>query len=105
MRYIDKQPGYDVATAREALYYIGSALIYKKSPDLALKYFYKCDEASRKIDKEPSGFMIMTNLKIAQIYLQQGKKKLVRTQAEKLLNWDDYRGSHMEAKKLLDKLN
>jgi len=103
-RYIDKQPGYDLETAREALYYIGSALIYRKNFDLALKYLYKCDEASRKIDKEPTGFMIMTNVKIAQIYSNQGKKSLVKKQADKLLNWDDYRGSHAEAKKLLDNL-
>ena len=36
--------------------------------DLALRYFYKCDEASRLLDEEPSGFMAKLNLKVGQIY-------------------------------------
>lgn len=104
LRYMDKQPGYDVATAREALYYIANSLMYKKKHDIALKYFYKCDEASRTVDKEISGFMIMANLKIAQIYYEQGKKSLVKKQAEKILSWKDYGNSHNEANKLLQKI-
>lgn len=104
LRYIDKQPGYDVGTAREALYYIGYALMSKRKYDMALKYFYKCDEACRKLDDKPSGFMILTNLKIAEIYYYQNKKNLARKQYEKVLHWDDYKGSHSKAKDLLNKL-
>ena len=104
IKYIDKQPGYDVGTAREALYYIGYALMSKRQYKMALKYFYKCDEACRKLDDKPSGFMILTNLKIAEIYYRQGKKELARKQCEKVLNWDDYKGSQSKAEDLLKKL-
>ena len=104
-RYIDHQPGYDVATAREALYYIGTALMNKRNLDMALKYLYKADEASRKIDKTPSGFMIQTNMKIARIYESLNKKTLAKEQYRKILKWDDYRGSHDEANDALKRLN
>jgi tetratricopeptide (TPR) repeat protein len=104
IRYIDKQPGYDVKTAREALYYIGYALQSKRKYDIAVKYLKKCDEASKKIDDEPSGFRILANLKIAQIYFLQKKNKLTRKYANKVINWDDYKGSHKVAEELLSKL-
>jgi tetratricopeptide (TPR) repeat protein len=103
-RYIDKQPGYDVSTAREALYYIGTSLLYKKNLDMALKYFYKADEASRKVDKEITGFMVQTNIKIAKIYETQNKTNLAIQQYQKILSWDDYRGSHAEATEAIKRL-
>lgn len=96
-RYIDNLPGYDVSTAREACYYIGTALMNRQNLDLALKYLYKCDEASRKIDKEPTGFMILTNLKIGKINDMQGKREQAKAQYKKVLGWKDYQGSHFEA--------
>ncbi len=104
IRYIDKQPGYDVKTAREALYYIGYALKSKRKFPIALKYLKKCNEASIKLDKKPSGFMILANLKIADIYYLQHKYKSARKYAKRVLNWDDYKGSHKAAKELLSKL-
>ncbi len=104
IRYINKQPGYDVGTAREALYYIGYALMTRGKYDMALKYFYKCDEACRMLDDKPSGFMILTNLKIADIYYRLKKNKLARKQCEKVLKWDDYKGSRNAARELIKKL-
>lgn len=96
-RYIDKKPGYEIYTAREALYYIGMALMYKGEYDKALQYFYKCDEASRKIDKEPSGFMVRLNLKIGNIYDLQGKRDLALGQYRKVLKMKEYQDSHQQA--------
>ncbi len=101
LRYIDNQLGYDDITAREALYYIGYSLMLKHSYDLALKYFFKCDEASRKVDKEVTGFMVQTNLKIGKIYDMQKKRDLAVKQYKKILSWKDINNSHKEAQELL----
>jgi tetratricopeptide (TPR) repeat protein len=103
LRYMDNQPGYDVQTAREALYYIGTSLMIQSKYEVALKYFYKCDEASRKIDTETSGFMIMTNLKIGKIFDIQGKRDLAIKQYKKVALWKDYQGSQNEANELIKK--
>ena len=97
IRYIEKRTGYDKLAAREALYYIGVARMTRRDLDISLKYFYKCDEASRVLDEDPSGFMVKTNLKIGQIYDVQGKRKLALAQYKKVLDWDDSGGSHEEA--------
>ncbi|MGA2297750.1 MAG: hypothetical protein ABSG15_09410 [FCB group bacterium] len=96
-RCINKQLGYDRVTSREALYYVGTGLMYRGDYENALKYFYKCDEASRYIDKEPSGFMIRTNLYIGQIFDRQGKRKYAIQQYQKVVSWKDYQGSQKEA--------
>jgi len=103
LRYIDNQVGYDDITAREALYYIGYSLMQRGTYDMALKYFYKCDEASRKVDKEVTGFMIQTNLKIGKIYDLQKKRDLAIKQYKKILSWKDLNNSHKEAQDLLNK--
>ncbi len=103
-RRLAEKPGYDNTTAREALYYIGLALKRKGDYNTALKYFNKCDEACRSLDKEPSGFMIETNIHIGEIYLKQGKKDLARKQFNKILDWDDYKNSHSKASGLIKKL-
>lgn len=102
LRYINNQSGYDDITAREALYYVAYALMQKQKYDLALKYFYKCDEASRKVDKEMSGFMVQTNLKIGRIYDIQGKRELAITQYKKVLSWKDIGNSHRDAQLHID---
>lgn len=97
-----KKPGFDLLTAREALYYVGSALFERGRYDEALEYFYKCDEYSRKLDKEgPSAFMIYLNLKIGKIFDLQGKRKYAIMQYNKVLSWRNYRDSHEQAKRYL----
>lgn len=95
--YMDKRPGYDEFAAREALYYIGTALMIHGNYDLALKYYYKCDEACRLIDTDPSGFMVKVNLKIGQIYDVQNKRKLAIDQYKKVVGWQDYDGTRQQA--------
>ncbi len=100
--YQNKLPGFDLATAREALYYLGSVQMEKGELDQALNYFYKCDEASRILDKDgPSAFMIYLNLKIGKIYDLQGKRKYAIMQYNKVLSWKNYRDSHEQARKYL----
>ncbi|MCX7909752.1 MAG: tetratricopeptide repeat protein [Ignavibacteria bacterium] len=100
--YNQKKPGYDMLTAREALYYVGSALFEKGVYEEALSYFYKCDEFSRKLDKDgPSAFMIYLNLKVGKIYDLQGKRNYAIMQYNKVLSWKNYRDSHEQAKRYL----
>jgi predicted negative regulator of RcsB-dependent stress response len=71
---------------------------------MALKYFYKCDEACRKVDKDgPSGFMAATNINIGKIYDLQGKRDLAKKQYQKVLSWKDVSDSHKEAQKFMNK--
>ncbi len=95
--YMDKRAGFDEFAAREALYYIGTAAMIRGDLELALKYYYKCDEACRALDDGPSGFMVKLNLKIGQIYDLQGKRKLALSQYQKVLGWKDYDGTQQQA--------
>jgi tetratricopeptide (TPR) repeat protein len=102
-RCLNKWRGYDHLTAREALYYVGTALMWQGKYETALKYLYKCDEACRALDRDgPSGFMIRTNLKIGMILDAQGKRKYAIKQYEKVLEWEDYRDSHRRAEQYLE---
>lgn len=101
LQYMDHKPGYDKRLAREALYYIGVARMMNRDHEMALKYLYKCDEACRVLDEDPSGYMVKTNLKVGQIYDLQGKRDLAIKQYKKVLDWDDVGGSQAEAQRYL----
>lgn len=98
---IDKKVGYDQQTAREALYYVGLALINRKELDSSLKYFYKCDEAGRYLDEDVSGFTVKVNLKIGNIYDMKGQRELAIQQYKKVLAWQERQNSHEEANRYL----
>jgi len=103
IRCIDKKPGYERYTAREAMYYIGLALFERGDFQQALRYFYKSDEGSRALDKpSPSGFMIMSNMYIAQIYDIQGKRKDALEQYNKILRMKEFDNSHTRARQLIE---
>jgi len=93
--------GYGRAAEREARYYIGVSAMNAARYDDALTNFYMCDSLSRPLDREdgPSGFMILTNLKIGMIDDLQNKREYAHIQYEKVLSWSDYQGSHDLAKK------
>ncbi len=99
---IDKKFGYNNSIAREAMYYIGMGLQRAGNYDQALKYYYKCDEGSRFLDKDgASSFMIMTNLNIGKIYDKQGKRDLAIKQYQKVLKMKDFGGAHGEAQRYI----
>lgn len=104
IRCLDGWKGYDRQTAREGLYYVGYALMRRGKYQEALKYFYKCDEACRSIDKEPSGFMVETIFNMASIYKKLDKKDLARKEYQKILKIKEYKDSHKKAKKYLERL-
>ena len=82
-------------------YYVGTNEFYRGNNEQALQYLYKCDEASRYLDEDPSGFMVKLNMTIGKIYDIQGKRDLAKSQYNKIISWSDYQGSHKEAEQLL----
>lgn len=105
LRVMSKQVGYDYKLAREAMYYIGDALLVKGDYDQALKYFYKVDEFSRELDKgkDPSGWMLSANLRIGNAYDKQGKRELALKQYNKVLAMKDADAYHDQARKYINK--
>ena len=100
-KFKEKKYAYDTYTAREALYYIGLSMMWRGGYEEALQVFYKCDEASRKLDQDPSGFMVKTNLKIGNLCDLLGKRDEAVKQYNKILSWSSVQGSHDEARKYL----
>lgn len=92
------QRGYNTLAEREAHYYVGLYKMNQGDNDGALRHFYRCDELSRTLDKDgPSGFMVMTNLKIGMIYDKQLKRQYAVQQYDKVLQWKEYQDSHKQA--------
>lgn len=97
-----KRIGYDNVVEREAHYYLGLDEMNSQHLDAALTHFYRSDELSRTIErKEQTGFMVMTNLKIGQIYDIQKKRDLAKMQYEKVLKLDDFQDAHKQAERYL----
>ena len=75
----------------------------QKNFDEALVDFYRCDELSRLLDtQEVSGFMVMSNLKIGQIYDLQGRRDAAVQQYKKVLAMKEYQDSHAQAEKFMN---
>jgi len=97
------QRGYNSGVEREATYYVGLSKMIQKNFDEALVDFYRCDELSRLLDtQEVSGFMVMSNLKIGQIYDLQGRRDAAVQQYKKVLAMKEYQDSHAQAEKFMN---
>lgn len=102
IRSMKEMPGYDITLAREALYYVGTALYRNRDYKTALKYFKKCDEAGRILDKdEATGFLVNANIYIARIYDHLGNKELAKETYQSVLKMEEYDSSHTKAKQYL----
>jgi tetratricopeptide (TPR) repeat protein len=92
------QRGYTPSIEREAVYYLGICEMNGRRYNEALQYFYRCDELSRGLDREDaSGFMVMANLRVGNIYDAQGKRTLALQQYRKVLDMKEYLGSRRMA--------
>jgi tetratricopeptide (TPR) repeat protein len=97
-----KQRGYGKSTEREALYYLGMYSMNQHRYEEALAHLYRCDSLSRSIDREsPSGFMVMANLKIGNIYDLLARRDLAVQQYEKVLDLKEYKESYRLAEQYL----
>ena len=86
--------GYTDKMEREASYYQGYAAMLKKDFATAMKHLVHCDRLSRKPDEEPSGFMIMANLRMGMLHDLMSQRSYAVKQYDKVLRMPDYRGSH-----------
>jgi tetratricopeptide (TPR) repeat protein len=103
-RYQAQQIGYDVYDAREAYYYIGKFYFLAGKLSEALQNLYKCDELSRRVDKDgASGFMSMANLTIGLIYDLQKRRGSALAQYQKVLTMKEYENTHKDARRFLQK--
>ncbi len=97
------QRGYGANVEREAEYYLGMYDMTMGSTESALKHFYRCDELSRKLDKDgPSGFMVLANLKAGNIYDAMAKRDLALTQYRKVLDMKEFKDSHNQAQQFIN---
>ncbi len=102
VRYMDRVPGYEISTAREALYYIGYALFNKASYSKASKYFKKCADACKKVDEEEaSGFRIKSLLRWANCLDKIGRRSEAISLYKEVLSLRDFEGSHRDAKQYI----
>lgn len=101
-RVKDKRTGYDLKTAREAEYYLGLAKLNTGRQEESLEHFLRCDTFSRRIDaEEPSGFMVMANLKAGNVYDMQGKRELAVERYQRVLKMKAFKDSHAQAERHL----
>lgn len=89
-----RKKGYNTTMHREALYYLGYNAMLEKKLNSAMKYFVECDRISRNIDEEPSGFMVMTNLRMGMTHDMMKQRTYAVKQYDKVLRMEDFRGSH-----------
>jgi tetratricopeptide (TPR) repeat protein len=88
------QRGYNAVAEREAEYYLGQYDMNVRQFDNALNHFFRCDELSRTLDRSgPSGFMVMSNVRIGNVFDMQGKRAFAIKQYQKVSAWKDYKGS------------
>jgi tetratricopeptide (TPR) repeat protein len=101
---LDRKTGYNNLMAREACYYIGSALMRKGEYDLAIRYLEKVDEVSVYMDEDDSSYKSQAHLKMAQMYMAQGNEKEAIKQYREVLDTEDFANSHEKARKALERL-
>jgi tetratricopeptide (TPR) repeat protein len=96
--------GYGKNVKREAMYYLGTCEMNKKSYDSAKTFFLICDGLCRELDtSEQSGFMAMANLKLGMIYDIQNRRSDAEKQYRKVLTLEKYENSYELAKTYLKK--
>jgi tetratricopeptide (TPR) repeat protein len=101
---INKVYGYNNDLAREAMYYIGMALQNRGEYTDALRYYWKCNEGCRALDKDkPSSYMSMTNLNIGKIYDKQGRRALALERYKDVLAMPNFNTTHEQAKRYISK--
>lgn len=94
------QRGYGKKLEREASYYLGFYYLTMKRYDEAIRFFVRCDELSRSLDREgPSSWMAMTNLKMGFAFDLQNKRSYAVKQYDKVLAMKEHENSHALARK------
>ena len=87
--------GYTDKMSREAAYYLGYNAMLTDDYSEAIKQFVLCDKLSRSLkEDEPSGFMIMANLRMGMTHDLLNQRSYALKQYDKVLRMPEYRNSH-----------
>ncbi|MBS1911740.1 MAG: tetratricopeptide repeat protein [Bacteroidetes bacterium] len=100
-RVKNRQSGYELSSARQALYYLGDIRVRRHMPDDALRFLQEADKISRRFGEEESGWNILSQLKMGFAYDLLGKRQEALAQYKKVLDMDDYGNSHQMAQKYM----
>jgi len=92
-RSASNKRGYTTIMQREASYYLGYQAMLNKDYGKAMKHLVECDRLSRGLDSEPSGFMVMANLRMGMVHDLLKQREYATKQYDKVLRMPDYRGS------------
>jgi hypothetical protein len=90
-----RMTGYSQHVRREALYYLGYTAMIRRDFAASMEFLLACDELSRSLDTgEPSGFMVMTNLRMGMLHDILNERNYAVKQYDKVLRMNDYNDSH-----------
>ena len=97
----EKRPGYTIRQAREAMFYLGQAALFKGRLDSALYYLYNSNLLSRKImgDGDLNSWITRSELMMGQAYDLKGDRKRAIEMYNRVLDMDDLGNSHASAEK------
>ena len=97
-------PGYSASAEREAQYYLGYNAMLAKDHAQALRYFARCEEVARGLEKdEVSGFRVMAALRAGMTRDLLGQRPDAVKQYNRVLAMPDHNGSHSLAKQYKSK--
>jgi tetratricopeptide (TPR) repeat protein len=85
--------GYTKSMQREALYYLGYAAMLRREYGPAMRYLVECDRLSRDLDRDPSGFMIMANLRMGMLHDVMDQRTYAVRQYDKVIRMPEFQGS------------
>jgi hypothetical protein len=71
----------------------------RKEYSAAMKHLVECDKVSRSIDDDPSGFMIMANLRMGMLHDVMKERSYAVKQYDKVLKLPEFNGSRDLAKR------
>ncbi len=97
-----RQRGYGASTEREAVYYEAIYDMQENRYEDALRLFSRCEALSRTMDSDgPSGFQIMSKLKIGNLYDLMSQRDKAVQQYEAVRALKEYKGSTKLAEQYL----
>ena len=96
-------PGYNDNAKREASYYVGMRHKLQNDVDSTRIYFEMSEKLSRKIDDEETGWLVNSVLYLGMCYDQLGKREKAIKYYNEVLDMDDRRNSHEQARRYLKK--
>ena len=98
-----REPGYELSTARQGIYYLADIRLRRGMYDDAIRYFKQADQLSRRFGEDEGGWNVMAALKSGYAYDLLGKHREAVSQYERVLDMDDYSTSSGSAHDLAKK--